>query len=58
MLIKEKSQAEQMKEASKEIQVKNGVDFHRPFCLNLNGFFSRNPQKPGVNLAHKKRHFL
>ena len=51
MLIKEKSQAEQMKEASKEIQVKNGVDFHRPFCLNLNGFFSRNPQKPGVNLA-------
>ena len=51
MLIKEKSQAEQMKEASKEIQVKNGVDFHRPFCLNLNGFFNRNPPKPGVNLA-------
>jgi hypothetical protein len=38
MLIKEKFQGEQMKEASEEIQVENGIDFHLPFCLNLSGF--------------------
>jgi len=51
MLIKEKFQGEHMKEAVEEMQVKYGVDFHLPFCLNLNGFNSWNPQKPGKNLA-------
>jgi hypothetical protein len=55
MLIKEKFQGEKMKEASGEIQVKNGVDFHRPFCTNLNGSNGWNPQKPGRNLAGNEK---
>jgi hypothetical protein len=47
----ENFQRGQMKEASEEIQIENGVDFHRPYCINLNGFNSWNPSKPGVNLA-------
>ncbi len=55
MLIQEKFQVKQMKVASEEIQVKNGIDFHLPVCLNLNGFNSWNLPKPGVNLAHWKK---
>jgi hypothetical protein len=44
-----------MNKAWEEIQVKNGVDFHLPFCLNLNGFNSQNHQKPGRNLAGNKK---
>jgi hypothetical protein len=35
-------------------QVENEVDFHQPFCLNLKGFNSQNPQKPGRNLAKNR----
>lgn len=40
-------QSEPITETSGKIQVKNGIDFHQPFCLNLNGFNTWHPQKPG-----------
>ena len=47
----ENFQGDPIYETNGKIQVENSVNCHRPFCLNLNGFNSQNPPKPGENLA-------